>query len=58
MREVFGYDEAGRYSLDVEHGFTVMDRYKLFTPGSSKVARLDQAVERSRRMVVVLSRYV
>ena len=55
---VFGYDELGRYSLEVEHGFTVLDRYKLFTPGSSKIDRLDHAMERSRRMVVILSRFV
>ena len=58
MCSVFGYDEMGRYNLEVEHGFIVMDRHKLFMPGSSKIVRLDHAVERSRRMVVILSRCV
>ena len=46
------------YSLETKHGFKLLEQHRDFIPGTIKMMALQNAIEHSRRMIVVISRQV
>ena len=57
VSDVFDYDAISKFRMEKEHGFKLVEQQRDFAPGCIKLERISHAIEHSRRMIVILSRY-
>ena len=58
VSHVFDYDAMSKFGMEKEHGFKLVERRRDFAPGSIKMEKTSYSIEHSRRMIVILSRYI
>ena len=58
VNHVFKYDAISKFRMEEEFGFKFIEPQRDLEPGSSKLTKTTEAMERSRRMIIIISRWM
>ena len=49
--------EEDKFDLEVHLGYQIMERHRDIRPGSNEMREVAEAMQKSRRIIIILSRY-